>query len=112
MSYESRNPFNALWDMNVVCYQCNGCGHKSFKCRKNKLVPYNNFKDLSLNKNVKCYNCQEFGHIERLCKNRKIKPMKTNPDQEPITKLENNIAADQKKDTKPVWVEKEKEKAE
>lgn len=66
MNYESRNPFNTLWDMNVFWYQCNGYGHKSFHCRKNKPAPYNNFKDVHFNENVKCYNCQEFGHIARL----------------------------------------------
>lgn len=37
--------------------------------------------------------------------------MKANPDQEPVTEPEFNIAADKKKEIKLVWVEKEKEQA-
>lgn len=98
--------------MNVVCYQCNGFGHRSIECRKSKSVSYNSFKDSSFNINVKCYNCQEFGHIEKLCKDRKIKQKRTYADQELVAKPKHKIVADKKKETQPIWVEKEKDKAE
>lgn len=112
MSYESINPFNTLWDMNVICYECNGFGHRSFECRKNKPVSYNSFKYSSSNENVKCYNCQEFGRIVKFYKNRKIKQKRIDPNQELVVKSEHKIAAHKNKETKPVWVEKEKDKAE
>lgn len=74
-------------------------------------MSYNIFKDSSFNINVKCYNCQAFGHIEKICKNRKIKQKRTTLDQESVAKPEHKIAADKKKESQPVWVEKEKDKA-
>lgn len=88
--------------MNIIYYQCNGYGHKSFDYRKKKPVPYNNFKDVPINENIKCYNYQGFGHIPKNFKNQKINQKKANLDQESVTKPELNIAADKKKETKTV----------
>lgn len=51
--FESRNPFVALREMNVICYECNGVGHRSYECRRSLSLSYNNFSNLSFNANIK-----------------------------------------------------------
>lgn len=112
ISFESRNSFAALWGMDVIYYQGNGFGHRSFECRKSQPVSYNSFKDSTLNVNIKCYNCQEFGHIEKHHKHKKIKQKQTTPDQKPVVKPKQEVAIEKKKEDIPIWVEKDKNKAE
>lgn len=45
-------------------------------------------------------------------KNKQNKKKKTYPDQESVVEPKHKIATDKKKETKPIWVGKEKEKAE
>lgn len=33
-SYESSNPFVSFRNVDIVCYHCNGVGHRSYKCRR------------------------------------------------------------------------------
>lgn len=110
-SFESRNPFSALREMNVIFYQCNGFGHRSYECRRSLSVSCNNFSSSSFNVNVKCYHHQNFSHIAKNCKLGTYKKKKSVLDQRLEEKTEQKIAVDKKKEAKQVWVEKDKSKA-
>lgn len=95
-SYESRNPFSTLWDVNFICYHCNGYGHRSHDCRKNVSQSYNRFLNTSFIVIVKCYHCQNLGHIVKHCKLRTIKKTKIVSTMESKTKSDQNEIIEKK----------------
>lgn len=76
-SYEKKNYFAALRDINVVGYDCNEFGHRSYECRRNFFQPSGEISVSSFNKNIKCYHYQNYGHIAKHCKSRTAKHKKT-----------------------------------
>lgn len=75
-SYENKNPFVVLRDVNVVCNYCNEVGHKSYESRRKIFQSSGGPFTSSFNKNVKCYYCQKYGHIAKHCKLRTAKRRK------------------------------------
>lgn len=63
-SYESKNAFVVPRNINLIFYNYNNVGHKSYECRRKTFQSSGN-PSTSFNKNVRCYN---YGHHERECR--------------------------------------------
>lgn len=95
-SYESRNPFDALRNVYIICYHCNDVVHRIFECRRKVSQPYSNFPSLSFNGNVKYHHCQNFHHMAKHCKLREENQRKKMSPLEPKTKSNQNVTIDKK----------------
>lgn len=111
-SFESKNSFVALQSTNVICYNSNEFGHKSYECRSNMQMSYKNALSTYYSSNVKFFKCQNFGHLASYCQLRTDKQKRVVSDEKLETKPKHKVTKEEKKEEKLVWVEMEKNKTE